>query len=263
VLRKQIKQVKNFALYYGAGKEEELSQFDLVIVEPLCHTYQAIRRMTNIKTLVLAYLSVIEIHPTDPDFSLLREEDFIKIGSRPLTNHIYGNFLVNPQSKRWTNIVLHRVGRLLAANSYSGLFLDTIGDVEDYRLTINQRAIFSLAAANLLKEIRRVFPEHVLIQNNGLEMLCDFTALLIDGICWENPPLAQKENEKWVKGIVQKLCKIKQRNGIQIMLLFEQKEEFDSLEEEVFSLGRELARNKGFFIYRAPSGYIKGISPIT
>ena len=73
--RLKMEQLNNYALYYGTGKETELANFDLAIVEPLGQTRSSIQFMHEKETLVIAYISVIEIHPTNLLFGLLKDED--------------------------------------------------------------------------------------------------------------------------------------------------------------------------------------------
>lgn len=250
---------KNYALYYGPGREGDLAQFDLAIVEPAGQSQSSLRAMQLSGTLVLAYLSVMEVPPWDPVLSILRPEDFLSQGGRPLCNQAFGNYLADLRSSRWAGLLLHRAGSLLDRWGYDGLFLDTIGDVEDPGLPGGLADSLLLAAAELVGGIRKLFPGRILVQNNGLERLCLLTAEMINGLCWENPPLADQSCRPWSGSIITRLESLKKKHGLKIMLLVEDGETSEPSCGTNCLLSGRLAVEKGFLFYRAYRGYTGGV----
>lgn len=245
---------KNFVVYYGHGREDQLSSFDVAIVEPAGHGSTGLKEMQHSGTLVLAYLSVIEVPEWDPAFKMLKAEDFLlSPGRQPLINMEYGNYLADLGSKRWTGLIMHRAARLIANSGYDGLFLDTIGDVEWAGDGGSIRDSLLVAAADFVRQIRNLFPGRVLIQNQGLESLCLLTAPYLNGICWENPPLDNESIRQWVRNMIGQLSMFKERYGLKVLMLQEEKETPNRI-------AGEISCENGFLLYRAPRGYTTGIN---
>jgi endo-alpha-1,4-polygalactosaminidase (GH114 family) len=255
--REEMHQVRNYALYYGVGKANELAEFDLVIVEPLGQTLSNITLMHQSGTIVIAYISVMEIHPDHACFEMLQDEDFLITNGQRLKNESYGTYLLDLRSSRWLGLLNHHIGKLLLHDAYDGIFLDTIGNVEMNQLSIGVQLIQEQAAISFIKQTRNVFPEAIIIQNNGLESLCLKVAPWIDAICWENPPFENNSAKKWMDMIITRLDTLKKEKGIQTMLLLEQ---LDLEENNKTSLAKKLAYTYGFLVYVAPFQYVSRVN---
>ncbi|OPY58607.1 MAG: hypothetical protein A4E55_00788 [Pelotomaculum sp. PtaU1.Bin035] len=260
-----FKKAKNYALYYGTGKEEKLAAFDVVIVEPSVYNEDSLKRIKDSGTLVLAYLSVMELRPAAPEIRLLKDADFLNIAGRQLINEEYGNYLLDLRSNRWRGLLSHRAGSLMENSGYDGLFLDTIGDIESVSIASKVRDSLMMAAVNIISQLKNNFPNSILIQNCGLEILCTLTSRLINGICWENPPLAKKTSRQWVNAVTSRLTHLRDRHGLKILLLVEENRETysdtgDFNMDSYFQAARKIAVSNGFLLYRAPFCYVGGVN---
>ncbi|MFA4885254.1 MAG: hypothetical protein WC601_05705 [Desulfotomaculaceae bacterium] len=256
---------KNYALYYGDGRDNELSSFDVAIVEPGGQSPESVRRMQDAGALVLGYLSVSEIHPSMDEFKLLDYSDFLCINGRPLVNREYSNYLADLRSKRWNDILLYKSGHILHNLGYDGLFLDTIGNVESGDLAVSLKDSLLIAAADIVRKIRAIFPNHIIVQNCGLENLCFLTSGYLNGICWENPNFENPAGMLWAKNIVSNLVKLKDRYGLKIFILLEEKDKAgagapDAATERNYQMAREVAELNRFLLYRAPYRYVGGVN---
>ncbi len=254
MLRKQLlAMAQNFVVYYGYGKEDELSVFDLVVVESQGQTRDSVRKLQDKGTLVLAYLSVMEIQSFALEYALLKEEDFLHgLGEdgEKLTNEAYSTYLLDLSSARWQRLLLHRAGQLINSG-YDGFFLDTIGDIDTSLVPIAFHSSQLMGAASILKQLREAFPEHLLIQNNGLERLYKCTAMYLDGICWEIPPDYIGADENWVRQAWRRIDYLKKEIDLRVLLLLDR----DS--KEAGKMVRDIATENGYLFYRAPREYIE------
>ena len=173
---------ENYALYYGYGKMEELSQFDLIIVEPSGFTIPEFKRLKNNNKVIFTYLSLFQVHPMDNIFQDLTKDDLLFVDGEPLKNYDFGTYLVNLQSKKWMESLLKNVQHHLEELEADGLFLDTIGDIESSSIPASIKRIQMDAIINFLHVLKILYPTHLLIQNNGLNTVCLETAPYIDGI---------------------------------------------------------------------------------
>jgi polysaccharide biosynthesis protein PelA len=250
---------KTYALYYGRDRSDELSYFDFVIVEPDGQTNETVKKLQSNETLVFAYISIMEISPSSPDFELLNNEDFILKDRIPLQNQTFGTYFINLASHRWNKILLNKLDYLLYQLGYDGVFLDTIGNVESTEIPLLYRDLMYSYAINIIKLIREKYVNSLIIQNNGLNFLLKETACLIDGVCWENPVFGEKDSKLWTNYIIKYLYELNKKKGVKILLLCEQKDNGKKLFKSI-KYAEKIAKSKGFLYYKAPYQYIAGIN---
>ncbi|MFC0215189.1 endo alpha-1,4 polygalactosaminidase [Paenibacillus chartarius] len=256
--RARMKEASTFALYYGVGRVEELSRFDLAIVEPAGQSENEIRELKRSGTLPAAYVSVMEIADYDPMFRLLNDEDFLSdSGGQRVCNEQFGTYMLDLTSPRWQGLLFHRIGSLLVKSGYEGIFLDTIGNVELHRLPAERQLEQLHAAAHMVRQLRERFPEAVLIQNNGLHQLGEMTCRWLDGICWENPNFVAADSMEWSMDTLERLTAFAEGSGVRVLLLIELYGNEDSVRNE--TTVRKAAESRNFMVYGAPPQYVSDV----
>lgn len=255
---------RNYALYYGPDREEDLARFDIAVVEAGDRDRASVSKIQETGALAIAYLSVMEIPPAAPETRVLKKEDFLNKDGDLIQNVEYGNYMADLRSINWTGMLLQKAGRLLIRDGYDGLFLDTIGNVESPVIPDDIRDLQLVCAVKIVEEIRTAFPEHIIIQNSGLEKLCFYTAKYVNGICWENPPFKNESNRAWINAVTGHLINLRKQHGIRVLILSEadSEEDWESPAAMLsnFQLGREIAAQNEFLWYGAPYRYVKGIN---
>jgi endo-alpha-1,4-polygalactosaminidase (GH114 family) len=234
---------KNYVLYYGVGKEEKLSDYELAIVESLGQTEQSIRSLKEHQTTVLAYVSFLEVHAMSYGYERLGAEDYLSWDGTLIENHSFQTKLVSLQSKRWQSILLDFLQDLIEQQRYDGIFIDTLADIEYFDLPEELRNSLLNGAAALLKMIRERYPNIIIIQNNGFEYLYRCTASYLDGICIENPRVISRS-------FVDKLCFLKKVYGLEVLLLTNRQPGARQVNQLL-----KVAKQYGFPIYHASTGY--------
>lgn len=256
--RISLNSINRFAVYYGINAVNKLKEYDLVIIEPLAYNKAEIEKLRASGTIVIAYVSVMEIHKLNSLYNLLKEDDFIKVNGKYIVNEEYGTYLLNINSERWKAILMHHIGNLIMNEGYDGVFMDTIGDVEYQGIPkILQTKLIS-GAINFIKTLKNTFNHCIIIQNNGLENLCDYTWHLIDGVCWENPPINYKYNKKWVKAIISKLEQLQQGEEKKLLILFEENADIKKVGYDKYDkIINNLFSNLNYSCYITEKNYIK------
>lgn len=89
-----------------------------------------------------------------------------------------------------------------------------------------------------------------------MEELYRLTARYIDGICWENPPFNRIDSQEWAIQVIRNLEVVKETYGLQVLLLVE---ENNSCARD-FERVQEVAKDKEFLVYYAPSFYTAGVT---
>lgn len=260
----------NFVLYYGSGQEDELKAFDLAIIESKGQSPVSLNNLHLAGTITLAYLSIIELPGYDPDFGLLYPKEQLMINGKPLKNSSYDTYWLDIRSQNWQNILISRAEYLIDRLGYDGLFLDTIGNVEDPRLPDKLSHSLMLAATNFVRRLRDMFPRALFIQNNGFEQLFTLTSPYVDGFCWENPPFADPSGQGWIERIKHNLQKVNRYYGLRTFLLLEEPStnsvdfacESKSTNPAWFrtvNKARQTAAEMDALLYIAPKGYVSGV----
>ncbi|KLU66432.1 hypothetical protein DEAC_c18310 [Desulfosporosinus acididurans] len=241
----------NYALYYGRGKVNQLTQFDIAIVEPTAHSYSSLLKMKSFDTLTLAYLSVMEVSLWSEDLMRLGFGDMLHIDGKPYISQEFGNYWIDLRSSRWKRLLLDKVEYLLVDQRYDGIFLDTVGNVESDHFSDKMKTELVSAATSILRKIRKKFPSCLLIQNCGLEILFKKTAKYLDGICWENPPFHLPTSRDWISQVMDLLIKEKQKHNLKVFILVEEKNPCANY----FDIVKKMAFDNQFLVYFASSFY--------
>lgn len=214
--------LKNFAVYYGFGKQEDLSKYDLLIVEPEGHNPDDLMVLREKGALILSYLSIVEVIPQSEMAKGLHQEDFLTQGEERICNREIGNYFGDLRSERWQELLLNHIDELICQRGYEGLFLDTIGNLE--RADILEHFGYELheAYVRLLIEVRKRYPEILMIQNNGLNTVLTYSEGYIDGLCWENPPVGGFNARGWMKAVTKRIQLISRKKPNFMVLLLEE-----------------------------------------
>ncbi|WP_274364170.1 endo alpha-1,4 polygalactosaminidase [Paenibacillus thermotolerans] len=245
---RRFQAANSFAVFYGHGEAEALSDYDIAIVEPQGQTKDTVAAMSRAGTLVIAYVSITEVPDYDPLKPLLQSADYLTVGSEIVRNAEYGTSLADLRSRNWTNMLLHRIGGYLRVGGYDGIFMDTISNVEWPALPAGVRAEQQAAAVEFVRRLRGMFPEHIMIQNNGFETLCDHTAPYINAVCWENPDFVKPETYRWHEAVRGRIGRLASGYGIRVLALLEQA----SMSEPGLEAAAYWAEKERFLLYRSP-----------
>ncbi len=156
----------SFAFYYGTDIPwEALGAFDVAVVEPGNVGPAGWSHRLNPATMVAAYISVGEIHPTRPYFAQVRPE--WRLGA----NTAWGSIVVDQAAPGWNAFYVSQIIKPLWDKGYRAFFLDTLDSFNLVAKTpeAQQRQIAGLAS--LIREIKRAYPDAKLIFNRGFEIL--------------------------------------------------------------------------------------------
>jgi len=247
---------QNYVLYYGHGKAKEMAYFDIAIVEPSGQSDLEKDFMQSKETLVLAYLSIMEVPSWSEDLKYIKLDDCLKINGQNVMNEQFGNYCADLRSGKWQRMLLNKVSYLLEYRGFDGVFLDTIGFIENKGFPLGLREELMVAASEILNNIRLVFPGHILIQNCGLVEVIKYTKKYINGICWENPPFDQKYYSKLTKTVLKHLKNMWLESGFKTFLLFENVNKEYLLKR----YSSEIAQKNNFIIYNSHGNYEKGMN---
>ena len=243
------KKITQYAIYYGYGLQEELSINELIIVEPKAQNDESLKVLKQHGALVLAYISFMEVAKVSLSECQLEGQDLIlTVESTPIVNS-FGNYLVDFRNEKWQKDLFDSVSTLCGNKKYDGLFIDTIGNLESsYLISVYSHELHT-AYKEWLNEIRKKYPETLIIQNNGLDSVLDYSKEMIDGVCWENPPIGHLESILWVVMIRKRLIAIREKKPAFLIMLLEEKDRYQ-LKTKMY------AKKNGWLYYMANHDYL-------
>lgn len=202
---KDLKDVKDYKIYYGEANKKvikELSQYDMVIIEPYAFTKKQIEQLKQSGTIVLGYVSVMELE--DQHRSQVVKSDYYYQNNEKMRIEQWDTYIMNLQETHYRDILLTKVEEQIVEKGIDGVFLDTVGDIDDYfydQPTVQKQ--FRDAYVTFLKEIKEIDSNLILVQNWGFPTLKSASLNLVDGVLWEdfNQEVISKDewSQDWIR----------------------------------------------------------------
>ena len=151
------------ALFYGASPPmDELAAFDAVVLEP---DHAPLVLPPGKRTAWFAYVSLGEVHPTRPYFKAIPAA--WKIGVNPA----FDSAVIDQAQSAWAEFFCETIVRPLWQRGYRGFFLDTLDSYHLVAKTDAARARQEAGLADVIRLLKKKFPEAKLMFNRGFEIL--------------------------------------------------------------------------------------------
>jgi hypothetical protein len=184
-----LREVKNYTIYYGnptINMLAKLKAFDLVIIEPHLYDRRQIAELQEAGTVVLGYISFMESPTWNKErFKLLQKNDFLLQLDRKIHFEQWDSYLMDLRETHFQELLMHEIEVQIAAKGFNGIFIDTIGDIDDQILDPLEQNAMRESYKHMLERIKKLSPDIVLIQNRGFFTL-EAVLPWIDGFLWED-----------------------------------------------------------------------------
>lgn len=251
----RLASVRRPVVYYGYGPLVGLEQFDLAILEPQGWRAADLARLRGQGVTTLAYVSALEVPPSIKRQAGLRDDDLLKSGSGPWYKEALGNWVADPRSRAWRQYLAAHL-ETLGRSGWQGIFLDTLGDVED--LAVQQETDWLLpAAAELVRLARAAFPGGSVVMNNGLWLLLPLVEDQLDAVAWEATLSLEDLKQPWAQVTLETLLRIRHHADVHCLLLSHVPTGPNAKTQ--MAVMHSLTRRFGFLSYAAPADYAQAI----
>ena len=171
--------LKWIAFYGQTADEHALSSYDIVILDPAFQG--SVTGIAKTGARVCAYLSLGEVRTSDPLYNQVdRSALFGENNDWP------GTFRIDIRYRSWKALVLEKLIPDIYSKGFTGLLLDTL-DTPSYLegLDPDGNRGMGQAAAELVREVRKSFPNLLVFMNRGYALLPSVTDC-IDGVVAES-----------------------------------------------------------------------------
>ncbi|MFH1653660.1 MAG: endo alpha-1,4 polygalactosaminidase [Pseudomonadota bacterium] len=186
ILNMQISHAENrtdkinswLCFYGGEFPAENIPKFDLYILDSINHPQ--IEPLKNKGSKVVGYLSLGEIAKHNWYFEEMKAKNIFVEENENWP----GAFRIDIKNKKWLKSLIKEIIPEILARGFDGLFLDTI-DTAEYLETQKGVKGSIKGAVKLIKQIRKKFPNIIIVLNNGL-FLTDMVGDEIDALVVED-----------------------------------------------------------------------------
>jgi hypothetical protein len=184
-----MKPIRSYQIYYGPvlpPVQEALLGHDLLILEPRHVDSSVVQRFKSAGALVVGYLSVLET-PTwnEQRLARLQPADTLTLQGKKVHFPEWDSYLMDLRQVSYQATLLQEVLELILVKGMDGVFLDTVGDLEEYVPEGSLRREMMAAYRKFLQRLRTLAPDIVLIQNRGFDTL-PLAAPYLQGLLWED-----------------------------------------------------------------------------
>jgi hypothetical protein len=215
--KREPRSARPFYIYYGLGTPEALDRLrreTLVIVELRQWKSADLSSLRAGGTQVFGYLPVMESPAwNEQRIPQLSDGDYWLQDGQPVRFDKWDSYLMDIRSSAYRRLLLEEWRAMNSGWPIDGIFLDTVGDIEEYipesrRQEVNQayRAFLALAASR--------FPTLRRIQNRGFAQL-ETCSSLLDGFLWEDWR-ADWARDAWAARWVHELRKLNRERNLTI-----------------------------------------------
>jgi len=233
-LLKKIVNVEHYKYYLDEGNEEiaqEMQQYDLIIIEPIVMDQSYIDAAKEKNVLVYGYINAMEGDKwNDELYTQFEGGDFYRDnnGNRMYFDE-WDSYMMDIRSKHYQEVLLQEIKRQIIDKGLDGVFLDTVGNIDDF-LPDSQKAAFSRAMTVFMKKIKQQYHGLSIAQNWGFETLFGYTGKYVDFIMWEDFSHSVVAEDEWALEMMSRLKKHRTKYGTQVMVIaFEEEQQSRAL----------------------------------
>ena len=169
---------KSWLCFYGEKLPADTSPYDLYVFSSAGHP--AIAPLKQMGKRVVGYISLGEVAKHDPLFSEIESKKLLVDENENWP----GSFRVRIGDRKWRKFVVKKIIPRILDKGFDGVFMDTV-DTADYLEKVKEIEGQVKGAIKLIKEIRKKYPQLIMVLNNGL-FLTDEVGRQIDALVVES-----------------------------------------------------------------------------
>lgn len=158
---------------YGKLDPLEVKGYSYVVIESKNYSIPDVKKFKKLNGKVLAYISLGEVNSQAKYYNLLKNNTLEK-------NENWDSYYLDLKSPETSQTLFTIIDQILA-DGYDGLFLDNIDNFCSFGFQKDQKE----EVLQFMTDLNAKYPNHVFIQNAGLELL-EKTSGLVDALVIES-----------------------------------------------------------------------------
>jgi polysaccharide biosynthesis protein PelA len=198
-----LNNVSNYKIYYGEVNDqiiEGLKAYDLAIIEPHEFTKEQVEAINASGTITLGYMSIMELENWNESFveKVLESDYYYKNNLEKVYIGKWDTYIMDISQPHFRQIILEEIEEEIMAKGFKGIFLDTVGDIDDYfHDQPREHKKLRDGYITLLKEIKKQNKEWLLVQNWGFDTYKQASKAYVNGVLWEGFSKDRIQHDKW------------------------------------------------------------------
>lgn len=240
----RLGKIQSFLIYYGPASPEtkrRLKEADLAVIELQQWQPDDISDIRTSGTDVYGYLSVMETpHWNQKRTDAIASTDIMTENGKPIRFEQWNSVLMDLRSPAYRSLLLAELDEITESYNLNGIFLDTVGDIEDY-VPPSLQDEMTAAYRSFLAVAKGRHTELRWLQNRGFKQL-DPCSGLLDGFLWEGFDVdapASNWSKHWMKALARH-----QKGGLSVL----------SVSDQTDPRIQKTAERNGFIHWTSPSG---------
>jgi len=220
-----LNNMKSYKVFYDEPTKQIINQmaaYDVVIVEPLYYTKELVKEIQAKGVQLYAYVSVMESDSWNKNrMSKIKKEDYYYKNGKEVYFEEWDSYLMNLTSKHYQNVLFEEIEQQGIDKGFNGIFLDTVGDIDDQFYYTN-KAEYKKQAKSFVLLMERVIKKHgdiSFIQNWGINLFRDYTHIYMDGMMWEDFEPRNISNDDWAKDRLKDLKTLQKKQDFKVLTL--------------------------------------------
>ncbi|MDQ1912470.1 endo alpha-1,4 polygalactosaminidase [Paenibacillus sp. GD4] len=212
-----LSSVDSYTIYYGSPTVEAMNRMkklDMAILEPTAYTKEQIQELQAAGTMLIGYISVMESPVWNTGrMQRLASAHYYQPNGQKVHFTEWDSYLMDLRDPIYRDVLLEEIQRSVIDHGLDGIFLDTVGDIDEYVKHAGVRQEMREAYRTLLQQITGRFGPIPMIQNRGFNSL-ELAAPYIEGILWEDWR-ADWEQDAWTRSRVEMVLQ-EQGRGLKV-----------------------------------------------
>lgn len=194
------KAVEEYIIFYGSANDSiinKLKNYKLIIIEPRNFSKAQLAEIKKSGTIIYGYTSFVEQNENNIEFKILKDKWFYKPDGQKIRNEQWGSYYMDLSQKGYQNFLIEQVYLHVIEKGCDGLFIDTIGDIDDMSWSSEDKKKMQKGYRSTLSRITKSYPNLKVIQNWGFNTLKNYSYDLVDGVMWEGFSFDYLIDDQW------------------------------------------------------------------
>lgn len=214
--------MKSFQIFYGKPDKEkliELTMSDAAIIEPSAMTKQDVSFLKEAGVRLFGYISLMQLENWNEELKKrISGSDFAVLDGERIHVKEWDTYVMDLRELHYREILLWKIERYIVDRGLDGIFFDTVDDIDYYfhehkKVQNDMRTGYKA----LLEELKRQYPELLIIQNRGFETYRAVLHSNVDGLLWEGFRAKDAEESEWTKNWLKYFKKEQWRGRVRIL----------------------------------------------